>query len=496
MVTYSWCGEFWPTCVAHLVFRYEILQSIVLYYTDKLMSVNYKPMEEISYLNDFVQEPSIIFREYEVFHWQIRMPVYDKLIFVLEKMRFKNANESHIMIHEGPSQYVEELCIFKRYLTDGESWSPVETQTFQAVVSLTWKRSNRLNHNNVISYRRIQDESLSGAIHQNVSRESEQIQFPSSDCRFSVPVTLCQWYLAAPVERYISLTIDELTHKAPIDKQCSYLGVSVINVPAHVTGVSLNTFWIIGPLVPKQPQKGGRFHNHRHSWHALHYAHDFYLDLYDQHLFCHMDMLLPLSMNNDPSRTVYTSSPYVLITIYLYTPFIDSTPRIVLTLASSKYQNAPLHLLSLRNYPHMDRFYYIKPKNIFLSYLETEEDKIEQHTLMQCYLQAKYVPEYEEPPNELKTRYLHGLFFPRKNLADEQWQYSYYLHYESFLQCFSVGSDINFMLMSVKRNKLIVTSFFPGKHDFNDNVAKLYISREDNWRSPVHLSLCQTSFPL
>ena len=123
VLTYSTCGEFWSTCVAHLVFRYEVLQSTVLYYTDKSMSVNYKLMEMISFLNDFVQKPSIIFREYEVFHWKIRMPVYDKLIILLKIKRLKNDSESHLMIHEGPSQYAEELCIFKRYFAEAKRWS-------------------------------------------------------------------------------------------------------------------------------------------------------------------------------------------------------------------------------------------------------------------------------------------------------------------------------------------------------------------------------------
>ena len=136
---------------------------------------------------------------------------------------------TYITIHEGPSKFSDELCLFGGYVYAIQKILTKTTRMFQTFVSLTTLKTRKHFHYS-INYSKLED--WSNLI--DTGGRMTQIEFPSDACSLPDPLTFCQWIIGTSSDSYIVSKIEKLVHTAPNNEKCHYFGISVINIPQHI----------------------------------------------------------------------------------------------------------------------------------------------------------------------------------------------------------------------------------------------------------------------
>ena len=287
---------------------------------------------QLSYRNgrrDFhslLDAPSIVLREYEVYNWHIVLMPYQKIQLVVQVLQTYRTDMTYITVHDGPSKFAKELCLFEGYVYSIQKTLVKTTRTFQTFVSLTTERGREHFHYKM-QYFKLGDWLNVTDTFIDTGRMAE-IEFPSDGCPLSEPVTFCQWNIATSNDSYLVTKIEELLHTAPVNEDCHYFGVSIINFPQHLIHL-----W------------AGR--HHFSELLSSSYS-EMYQEVYNRYSVCDVAWIDTLPQDADHGRSIFSTSHKVLITIYIYTPFLKSLPSIRLNIQTTKQQNVPLSVPGLR----------------------------------------------------------------------------------------------------------------------------------------------------
>ena len=483
MVIYKGCNDNFISCEAHIQFMYHIMESTVLNYTDESIVVGHKPMKATADLEDNSHRPSIIFREYEVYHWQIRILVYHRLKITIHPTGVRqNSSKSHIAIYEGPSHYVEDLCIFKEYVHSISKQVSAFTQTFQAVVSLMLKRNNLHRHS--ILYTR--EHAAKGKYKPIADREHFQIKFPGPDCSMIKPVTFCQWNFKSMTKKYVTVKIEKLSHTAPVNDLCQHFGIAVVNIPNHIVGIFFHNTPFYPLFAPFEPSDYKSFTDREIPYSSLDKYRDIFQDIYTSHFVCDMGWVENLPQGNHQKNSIFSTSSLVMIFIYAYSPFLITTPEIRLIIESSTYQNVPLNLPLLEKYPSMQALYRLAPKNIILSDHELTESQMIQEAQKVC---ISYSRELKQSRKIMDIEVARGLvhwgsdtFYYRK------YQYNHVSLYENFIQCSTTENKSSTMYVGVKRGIAVIVTASPISSHANKYNTILYLTGIKNPKPTFYLS--------